>query len=81
MKRITAFISVIISCISINAALTGKVTYNEIQCEGSAMPYPTPESSVSYPDSLTPVMINHVGRHGARYPSSASRPLDRKSVV
>lgn len=81
MKRITAFISVIISCISINAALTGKVTYNEIQCEGSAMPYPTPESSVSYPDSLTPVMINHVGRHGARYPSSASRPLAMKRAL
>lgn len=39
-------------------------------CQGSAKPYPEPERTVSYPDSLVPVMINHVGRHGARYGAS-----------
>ena len=39
------------------------------------MPYPTVSAQAEYPDSLTPVFINHVGRHGARYPSSASNCL------
>ncbi|MDE7397343.1 MAG: hypothetical protein K2M98_06420, partial [Muribaculum sp.] len=46
--------------------------YDVIQCQGSAMPYP--ERSVkdlAYPDSLTPVYLNHVGRHGARFLSSS----------
>lgn len=46
-------------------------TYSPAECEGSSMPYPTPpKESLAYPDSLTPVLINHVGRHGARYMSS-----------
>lgn len=40
------------------------------QCQGSAMPYIAPDHVVAHPDSLTPMMINHVGRHGARYLSS-----------
>lgn len=43
------------------------------QCEGSRMPYPTPDSIASVPDSLTPVIIYHVGRHGARYATSPKR--------
>lgn len=39
-------------------------------CQGSYRPYPAPEHPAVYPDSLKPVMINHVGRHGARFPSS-----------
>lgn len=38
---------------------------------GSAVPYPAPGSIVATPDSLVPVMISHVGRHGARFPASA----------
>lgn len=81
MKRITALLSIIISVHCLYAASPAAATYNSIQCEGSAMPYPTPKESASYPDSLTPVMINHVGRHGARYPSSASRPLAMKRAL
>ena len=40
------------------------------ECTGSALPYPAPEVTPSYPDSLQPVMINHVGRHGARFAAS-----------
>lgn len=43
-------------------------TYNE--CLGSSRPYVDPKGKIQVPDSLRPVMINHVGRHGARYPSS-----------
>nr|MDE5800878.1 hypothetical protein [Paramuribaculum sp.] len=39
---------------------------------GSAKPYPDPKDTLVLPDSLTPVMINHVGRHGARFPSGPS---------
>lgn len=44
--------------------------YNWNECQGSARPYLSPDSFEQWPDSLTPVMINHVGRHGARYAAS-----------
>lgn len=53
--------------------LTGPTLFSAERCEGSRMPYPAPDSTVEWPDSLVPVMINHVGRHGARYPTSAKR--------
>ena len=37
----------------------------------SLSPYPERNATVQYPDSLTPVFINHVGRHGSRYPASS----------
>ncbi len=43
------------------------------QCQGSAMPYMAPKHVIAHPDSLTPVMINHVGRHGARYLTSSDK--------
>lgn len=45
-------------------------TYSWTDCQGSAKPYPAPTQAYDYPDTLTPVMINHVGRHGARYPAT-----------
>ena len=42
------------------------------ECRGSARLYPVPQHPAAWPDSLTPVMINHVGRHGARFPASPS---------
>lgn len=42
------------------------------QCQGSLTPYPTDLNPQQYPDTLQPVMINHVGRHGARYPASST---------
>ena len=45
-------------------------------CLGSAKPYPAPEEPSTYPDSLTPVFVNHVGRHGARYLSSAKTTVE-----
>ena len=50
--------------------------YNMTECEGSLTPYPeiAPDAG-AYPDSLVPVFINHVGRHGARYPASAANCL------
>lgn len=55
---------------SATATLPGETDFSAIRCQGSAMPYPTPDSTAEWPDSLVPVMINHVGRHGARFPTS-----------
>ncbi len=45
------------------------------QCRGSRMPYPAPDSVEAVPDTLQPVMIYHVGRHGARFATSPDRFL------
>ena len=37
----------------------------------SLSPYPTNTKVAEYPDSLTPIFINHVGRHGSRYAASS----------
>lgn len=44
--------------------------YSYEDCLGSWLPYPTPTAAIETPDTLTAVFINHVGRHGARFPSS-----------
>lgn len=45
------------------------------------MPYPAPDELVALPDSLTPIFINHVGRHGARYLSSPKDCTDLINVL
>lgn len=56
-------------------------TYSFRQCEGSLTPYPSEVAAVAFPDSLVPVFINHVGRHGARYPASASNCLALRTAL
>ena len=58
--------------LSARAADPMSTSYSLLQCEGSLQPYPADISPAEYPDTLVPVMINHVGRHGARYPASAT---------
>ena len=42
--------------------------YSYTECQGSAMPYPVPDQAPrAIPDSLTPVFVNHMSRHGARF--------------
>ncbi len=46
--------------------------YSYTECQGSAMPYPVPDQAPrAIPDSLTPVFVNHMSRHGARFLSSS----------
>lgn len=52
---------------------SGPTDYTFSECRGSANPYPAPKERMALPDSLTAVMINHLGRHGARYETSAKR--------
>lgn len=70
MKRILFSLAALMCLIGATAADPTATKYSGSECEGSAMPYPAVQTA-AYPDSLTPVMINHVGRHGARFPSSS----------
>ncbi len=78
MKSITVLFATIISITSVFA---GDFNYTMAEYAGSAMPYPVPSVRVAYPDSLVPVMVSHVGRHGARYPSSSARAVKLKSAL
>lgn len=73
------FFSVAVTATAINPTSTN---YSADQCQGSAMPYPAVDPVLTaFPDSLSPVMINHVGRHGARYASSAKRSNKLKTFL
>lgn len=66
----------------VSAANPTSTSYTAEQCQGSAMPYPQVDPMLTaYPDSLKPIMINHVGRHGARFASSNKRALKVKSML
>lgn len=77
----------LLSIIGITASLCAMATdptatdYSFAECQGSLMPYPEISSRAEYPDSLEPVMINHVGRHGARYPASASNCMKLRAAL
>lgn len=82
MKRILFSIAAL--CLAVTMVWGADPTatrYNSVQCEGSLTPYPIPETLISYPDSLTPVYINHVGRHGSRYPASATHTVALKKML
>lgn len=74
-------------CLGIMAAVSAlaldpmATKYSFAECQGSLMPYPEDVKPVARPDSLRPVMINHVGRHGARYPASASNCNAMRSAL
>lgn len=72
MKRIICSLASLFICVGLYAADPTATHYSVTQCEGSLTPYPTEISAVAVPDSLEAVMINHVGRHGSRYPASGS---------
>lgn len=76
MRRILfSIIGLFIATTLINAADPTATTYNNDECQGSLRPYPILEQAYDYPDTLTPVFINHVGRHGSRFPASATNCL------
>lgn len=71
----------IAACVSAMAADPTETDYTFAECQGSLMPYPEISFRVEYPDSLEPVLINHVGRHGARFPASASNCLKLRAAL
>lgn len=66
-KRFCTIFILLIVAFNVNAQTT------LAECSGTAMPYKAIELGALnyYPDSLTPFFINHLGRHGARYSTSA----------
>lgn len=80
-RKITALICAVSTAYAALAADPTQTSYTYSQCEGSLTPYPSEVKTVAYPDSLQPVMINHVGRHGARYPASASNCMKLRKAL
>lgn len=72
MKRLILLLITSAAAISASAVDPMATAYSIRQCEGSLTPYPADVPEEEHPDSLTAVFINHVGRHGARFPSSAA---------
>lgn len=64
------------------AIVANATTYSAENCQGSLGPYPAKVALISHPDSLTPIFMNHLGRHGSRYPASAySATTMRKALL
>ncbi len=76
MRRLFLF-SIVMAVISVvsYAADPTATRFSYADCQGSYKPYPVPREAFDYPDSLKPVFVNHVGRHGSRFPSSAKDVL------
>lgn len=67
MKLYIAFLSLFIIA-SFHVSGADLITdYSNEQCSGSSMPYPAPLYTLQVPDSLRPIMINHVARPGSSY--------------
>ncbi len=75
MYKIISLIIALGAVLGLRAADPWSTDYTYSQCRGSLMPYPTEINPAVFPDTLVPVFINHVGRHGARYPASAANCL------
>ncbi len=83
MKGINVYLGVILVCCLVGIpAYSQPLAQNNIpierisrlQCSGTAMPYAyQPRKQSAPPAGYSPFYINHVGRHGARYLSSASK--------
>lgn len=65
----------------LNAASPTATDYTYEECQASLRPYPEPEGLTETPDSLHAIFINHVGRHGARYPSSPKNTLTLQNAL
>lgn len=81
IKHIFAAIIISLTAATALAADPMATNYTPRQCEGSLTPYPAEVNPAVFPDSLVPVYISHVGRHGARYPASAANNLKLRDAL
>ncbi|MCH5245721.1 MAG: hypothetical protein J1E84_04595 [Muribaculaceae bacterium] len=80
LKRVFfVYIAWVIALVA-SAADPTATKYSYRECGGSLRPYPAPEK-YNYPDTLTPVFIYHVGRHGSRYPAGSGTTLGLIKVL
>lgn len=81
IKIAAAAIAFSCACTAFGASPTD-THFTMAQCEGSLTPYPLEVPDVVAPDTLMPVYLSHVGRHGSRYPaSSATANLMRRTLM
>lgn len=71
-KSIFTILYIVIGSVFAMAADPMATTYTDAQCQGSLTPYPLNVAETATPDSLVAIHVNHVGRHGSRYPASAA---------
>ena len=72
MRKVIFILCSIALGLAATAADPTATHYSYTECQGSAMPYPVPDQAPrAIPDSLTPVFVNHMSRHGARFLSSS----------
>lgn len=76
-----AALTILLTLLAASAQDPSATRYDRLDCSGTFRPYPNPERRVATPDSLTPVFINHVGRHGARFPSSDKNALELQRAL
>ncbi len=81
MRKYITAILVLATVLGLRAADPMATDYSMRQCEGSLTPYPAEVNPAVFPDSLKPVYINHVGRHGSRYPASAANCLKLRQAL
>lgn len=81
MRHIALYVIMSLTALSSFALDPTATHYSFEECLGSQMPYPERVERATYPDSLHPVFINHVGRHGARFPSGPSECLMMKGAL
>ncbi len=74
------FVTLILMCFC-GFSMMSATDYTFNECRGSSMPYIDPVGSISVPDSLRVVMINHVGRHGARFMASGKKANAVKALL
>lgn len=72
MRSLFCFSLSLLIAITAFAADPMATKFSADDCQGSLKPYTAPTKEYAYPDSLAPVFINHVGRHGSRFPASST---------
>ena len=75
MSRSYTLLLFILFALSTFATDPTATNYSFKECRGTLSPYPADNSITAYPDSLTPVYISHVGRHGSRFPASSTHAM------
>ena len=75
MSKIYILFATLIVSITALAADPTTTTYTYSDCDGSLKPYPKDINPSVFPDTLHPVFINYIGRHGSRYPASSTNSL------
>ncbi len=82
-KYLSSIILIVVAAFAFQtkAADPTATKYTLQQCEGSLTPYPLNIPQVNIPDSLVAVYVNHVGRHGSRYPASGANCLKLKEAL